>query len=185
MNRRIAWYLHHDPLIDIPLTKRTSGGEEIQLSLTPEQRQGDFLKYVFKIVQRSMSRLDPTIRSKRIMEFGTNILPAAANTAMIMMQMGMPFNLQRYLTRLAEELGIGDWVQDLFNDPEFERKLQLYMAMGPQNSGKAGGGSITSEGVMQNQGNPLARPVLTPGQEANQSAQVGAAEGQAANQGAY
>lgn len=179
ISRRIAWYLHHDPLIEIPLTKRTTDGEEIQRVLTPEQRQGDFLKYTFKIVQRSMSRLDPTIRSKRIMEFGTNILPAAVNAAMMMMQIGMPFNLQRYLTRIAEEMGIGDWVQDMFDDPEFQQKLQLYMAIGPKNAGPSIGG------MQPNQPNPMARPVMTPGQEANQFAQEGAAEGQAATQGVY
>lgn len=182
ISRRIAWYLHHDPLIEIPLTKRTTGGEEVQRVLTPEQRQGDFLKYTFKIVQRSMSRLDPTIRSKRIMEFGTNILPAAVNAAMMMMQIGMPFNLQRYLTRIAEEMGIGDWVQDMFDDPEFQQKLELYMAIGPKNAGPSIGGG---GGMQPNQPNPMARPIATPGQEANQFAQGGAAESQAANQGTY
>ena len=185
INRRIAWYLHHDPLIEIPLTKRSSGGEDQQLVLTPEQRQGDFLKYTFKIVQRSMSRLDPTIRSKRILEFGTNILPAAGNTAMMMMQLGQPFNIQRFLTRMAMELGIGDWVQDLFNDPEFQQKLELYMLKGPQNSGKAGGGGGPAMGSQPNQPNPMARPIATAGQEANQFAQNTAAESQSANQGVY
>lgn len=184
ISRRIAWYLHHDPLIEIPLTKRTTGGEEVQRVLTPEQRQGDFLKYTFKIVQRSMSRLDPTIRSKRIMEFGTNILPAAVNAAMMMMQIGMPFNLQRYLTRIAEEMGIGDWVQDMFDDPEFQQKLQLYMAIGPKNAGPSIGGG-GGGGMQPNQPFPMARPIATPGQEANQFAQGGAAESQAANQGVY
>lgn len=183
ISRRIAWYLHHDPLIEIPLTKRTTGGEEVQRVLTPEQRQGDFLKYTFKIVQRSMSRLDPTIRSKRILEFGTNILPAAVNSAMMLMQIGQPFNLQRYLTRIGEEMGIGDWVQDMFDDPEFQQKLQLYMAIGPKNAGPSIGGG--GGGMQPNQPNPIARPIATSGQEANQFAQGGAAESQAANQGVY
>lgn len=183
INRRIAWYLHTDPFIELPFTKRTTGNQEIQLILTPEQRQGDFFTLTFNIVARSMSRLDPAIRSKRIMEFATNVLPAAANTAMIMMQMGTPFNLQRYLTRIANELGIGEWVNDLFDDPEFQQKLAMYLSMGPQNAGKAT--QASSEGTMQNKGFPMKRNILTPNQESNQFAQQTAAEGQSINYGVY
>lgn len=181
INRRIAWYLHTDPLINLPLTKRVSAGEYKQLFLTPEQRQGDFLEYTFRIVARSMSKMDPDVRTKRIAEFGTNILPAAANTAMILMQIGVPFNLQRYLTRIGEEMGVGEWVLDLFDDPEFQQKMQIYMSMGPQNAGKAS--ENTNKGVTQNQGFPGKRTIMTPGQEQNQNAQMTAADSQSANYG--
>ena len=181
INRRIAWYLHTDPLINLPLTKRVSAGEYKQLFLTPEQRQGDFLEYTFRIVARSMSKMDPDVRTKRIAEFGTNILPAAANTAMILMQIGVPFNLQRYLTRIGEEMGVGEWVLDLFDDPEFQQKMQIYMSMGPQNAGKAS--ENTNAGVTQNQGFPGKRTIMTPGQEQNQNAQMTAADSQSANYG--
>ena len=183
ISKRIAWYLHTDPLINLPLTKRTSGNKEIQLALTPEQRQGDFLEFTFKIVERSMSRLDPTIRSKRMMEFCTNILPAAANTAMIMMQMGRPFNLESYLSRVAKELGIFEDVQDLFVDELFAQRLQLMMAMGPQNQGKAN--ANTQEGVQQNKGFPMKRNIPGAQEIANKFAQEGANESQAANQGVW
>ena len=67
--RKTAWYLHTDPLIDLPLTKR-DGGEDVQLVLTPEQQTGDFLTLVFDMVARSFTRMDPTIRSKLMMDFG-------------------------------------------------------------------------------------------------------------------
>ena len=178
ISRKIGWYLHTDPLINIPLTKRVTGGKQIQLFLTPEQRQGDFLKFVFKIRQRSMSRLDPTIRSKRIVEFATNLMPAMMNAAMIAAQMGIEFNIRKAVTDLANELGIIEDVQDWFDDPEFEQKMMMVMKMGPQNAGKAG--QISSDGVMQNNGNPMARNVMTPGQEQNQGAQVIAGEAQSA-----
>jgi len=181
INRRIAWYLHTDPLINLPLTKRVSAGEYKQLFLTPEQRQGDFLEYTFKIVAQSMSKLDPSMRRKAITDFGVNILPAAANTAMILMQLGMPFNLQTYLTRIAKEMGIGEWVLDLFDDPEFQQKMQIYMSMGPQNAGKASENS--NAGVTQNKGFPGKRTIMTPGQEQNQNAQMIAADSQSANYG--
>lgn len=181
VNRRLAFYLHTDPLIEIPLTKRSTGGQMQQLFLTPEQRQGDFLEFIFKIVQRSMSRLDPQIRAKRIETFCVNVLPAAANTALMLMQIGQPFNIQRYLTRIGHEMGIGEWVQDLFDDPEFIQKLEIMMAMGPQNAGKAGEGGSSSGNKQPNQPFPGMRNVMSPGQESNQFAQDIAADSQSQN----
>jgi len=183
VKKKEAWYLHHDPFINVPLTKRTSGNEEIQLVLTPEQRQGDFLEFIFTIVQRSMSRMDPTIKSKRVLEFCTNVIPAAVQAAMLCLQMGQPFNLQRYLTNIADELGIGIEMQEIFDDPEFENRLMIMMQMGPQNPGKVSGTSMA--GVQQNGGAPMNRNIPTPGQESNQTAQATAAVSQSANQGIY
>ena len=178
-----AWYLHTDPLIDIPLIKRKPGQEDEQVSLTPEQRCGDFLEFTFTIVAKSMSNLVPEIRSKRITEFLTNILPALVTSAQMMMQMGVPFNLQRAITRAAEQQEIGTWVQDLFNDPEFESKMKIFMQLNSQNAGK--GQVSTPAAINQNGGYPLQKNVLSPGQERNQQAQSTAAEAQSNNQGVY
>jgi len=182
VQRRIAWYLHTDPFINLPLTKRETGGREVQLSLTPEQRMGDFLDYTFKIVARSMTKMDPMVRSKKIVEFCTNIVPGAAQTALVLMQMGQQFNIQRYLTQIAFEMGIQDIVEDMFDDPEFQQKMMLMMQLGPQNPGKAGN-SIA--GATQNGGNPQARPITTPGQDFNQQSQQSAAIAQSTNEGVY
>ncbi len=183
ISSKIAWYLHTDPFINLPLTKRVTGGQQIQLWLTPEQRVGDFLKFTFRVVSKSMSRLDPAIRSKRIIEFATNVLPGVANSAMVMMQLGVPFNIQRALTKMAKELDLTEDVQEWFEDPEFEQKMAMYAAMGPQNAGKAS--QVTSGAMMQNGGLPSQRNVPTPQQEMNQGSQERAAESQSANQGAY
>ena len=183
VQRRIAWHLHTDPFIELPLTKRETGGEEVQLELTPEQRQGDFLDYTFKIVARSMTPMDPMVRSKRIVEFTVNIIPGAAQTALAMMQTGQQFNITRYLTQIAFEMGIQDIVEDIFVDPEWQQKMEIMMQLGPQNPGKAGGNSV--EGAKQNKGNPMARPITTPGQDFNQQSQEGANQSQSVNQGVY
>ncbi len=180
ISKKEAWYLHTDPLIEMPLTKRTSGGEQVQLWLTPDQRQGDFLRFMFKIKAKSMTLLNPQVKSKRVMEFGTNLLPAVMNSAMIAMQAGIPFNAVKMLTNIAEEMGITEEVMDWFDDPDFEQKMMMYAGMGPQNAGKAG-----MAGVLQNDGNPMARSMMSPGQEMNQDAQMGANDGQSMNQGAY
>ena len=181
VSMKLAWYLHTDPLIKMPVTKRTTGGKQIQLWLTPEQRTGDFLNFMFRIVQRSMSQLDPAIKSKRIIEFAVNLVPNLMNAAMVAMQMGLQFNVQKAITELAKELDISEYVDEWFVDPNFQQRLALFMSMGPQNAGKAGQSGMTN--TTQNGSFPITRNVMTPNQEFNQNAQMGSAPSQAATQG--
>jgi hypothetical protein len=125
------------------------------------------------------------------MEFMTNVVPALANTAMMMMQLGMPFNFQHALTMAGEELEIGDWVQELFTDPEFQQKLEMYLMMiqNKGGGGQAGAGTPGSTrkagpqpGIAQNGGYAMKRDIASPGKEAGQVAQGGAPQ---AGQGAY
>ncbi len=194
VNRRIGWYLDTDPMINLPLTKRTTGGQNVQLMLTEEQKQGDANTFIYTIVKRSMTRLDPAIASKRIENFFTNIVPAQVMAAQSMMMMGQPYNLVKSLTLIAENMGIRDLVEGVFFDPEFQQRMHLHMLMGPQPAGKAtpagGGGSGTGSGnspagAVQNGGNPMARKVTTIAGELNQASQAGADGSQSAMQGAY
>ena len=122
-----------------------------------------------------MSRLDPAVRTKRIVEFAANIMPSVMNSAMVAMQMGLPFNVQEALTDIAEEQGILDDVQDWFDDPSFKQRMQLVMAMNPQPAGKAqpvqGGGT---------KGIPQQTKTQSPFQERKQTEQIGANESQSA-----
>lgn len=184
LGSKIAWYLHSDPLLDMALAKRQPGQEPIQVKLTPEQRKGDFEDFVFKIKPKSMGKLDPDTRSKRIMEFLINIIPSVLNSAMVAMQMGIPFNVQTALTITAEELEIGEWAQELFYDPDFQQKLMMYMAIGGVS--QAGKGTpITTEGIMQQGGFPGKQKIGTSAQEFRQQAQEGANMRQSMNQGMY
>ena len=130
-----------------------------------------------------MSKLDPMVRSKAVVDFCTNIIPAGAQTALTLMQIGQPFNLQRYYTQVAFDMGIQEIVEDLLDDPEFQQKLGIMMLLGPQNPGKAQTGS-SIEGAKQNKGNPQARPILTPQQDFNTQSQESAAMAQSINYGA-
>jgi len=136
-SKKKAWYMHTDPFIDVPLSRRKPGGNYEQLTLTPEQRRGDFLDYTFKIKARSMSRLDPAVRTKRIIEFATNVMPSVVNSAMINSQLGIPTNVPEILTDIADELGILEDVQDWFIDETFIQRMQLVQQLGPQPTGKA------------------------------------------------
>lgn len=168
-----AWYIHTDPFMDIMLSRRKPGGESEQLQLTPEQRDGDFLDYTFNIKARSMSRLDPAVRTKRIVEFGTNIVPSIMNTAMVAQQMGRPFNVEAALTDIAEEQGILEDIQDWFDDPEQMQRLQLVQAMNPQPAGKAQSAGET-RGILQQ------AKTQSPFQERKEIEQIGANESQSA-----
>ena len=103
-------------------------------------------------------------------------MPAIAMTAQIYMQLGIPFNAPRAIMQAAEELGIESLVMEAFEDPTFMQRMQLFQQNGPQESGKG----MSSAGVMQNGGYPMAQPVMSPGQEFNQQAQQTAAVGQSA-----
>jgi len=153
ISKRIAWYLHNDPLIDLPLAKRRPGGERVQLQLTPEQREGDFLEFTFRVKAKSMTHLDPQIRTKRVIEFATNLLPGVIQSGMMAQQMGFPFNIQKAVTELAKELNIADEVSDWFYDPDFLERLQLKMMMGPQpaQKGIASSSEPASAGTAQRQ----------------------------------
>jgi hypothetical protein len=179
VNRRFAWYLHNDPFISVPLIKRVTGNEERQVSLTPEQRRGDFEQFTFEVVARSMSPIDPGTRARAIQEFCTNVLPAGVAAAMQMMQMGQPFNLQLYLGTVAEEMGVGDWLAGMFQDPLFMQRMMLMQALGAKDQGKGtpSGSPNTMAGVLQNGGSPVKQVNETPGQQMNQNAQMTAAAG--------
>lgn len=170
-----AWYLWTDPLIKQGQTQRDEAGREVQVWLTPEQMEGDFLEYNFKIKQRSMSRLDPTIRTRRIVDFAANVVPASVMAAQAAGQMGVQFNLQRYLTHVAEELDIQDMLMDVFDDPEFAERMAMIAELGVQDSGKAG-----IKGAVQNGGNPMTRNVSTDKQLFNANSQETAAVSQSA-----
>lgn len=183
VSRKQAWYLHTDPLLfnfdqpGIPLIRRVTGEAPVQVFLTPEQRNGDFLEFNFEIVKRSLTILEPTLRSKRIMEFNTNVIPAVMQSAMVAMQMGIQINVPRQLMQIAEEMGIEDSVQEIFQDPTFEKRMQTFMMMGPKNAGKGG---LSMAGIRQNGGSPMKHDIMTPGQEQNQAFQQPAAEAQSA-----
>ena len=165
VNSDIAWFLHYDPLIDIPMIARkrdnfTSNGFRIgdQIRLTPAQRRGEHFDYAFKLKPKSMTVLDPNQMSQRIIAFATNVVPGLVAAAAQASQMGVPFNVQKAITSLADQLQIGDIVQEWFQDPDFLMRLQLMNSMGPAPEGKAQtNGPLNIQGIRQNGGFPGSR----------------------------
>jgi hypothetical protein len=174
VNRRLGWYIHYDPFINIPVPIRKTGGKEIQMVITPEIRRGDHQDYIFKLRPRSLETQNPAVRTKNIIDFCTNIVPGAATTAATLAQIGQQFHIEAYLYAVAVNMGIEDVVQDMFDDPNWMQKLQIMEMLGPKGSKANPSGPVSMAGVRQNGGNPMARPVATAATENNQSAQEGA-----------
>jgi len=168
--KKEAFYLHYDPLIELPMVRRLPGGESEQVILTPEQQEGNYLDYNYNIRAKSMAKLDETLVTRRMLDFAVKVLPGVVNAAMIAMQMGTEFNLQRALTDIAEKMDIANEVSDWFKDPEYMKKIERMMQMNPKpDEGK---------GIVQNGQSPFSAATKNPTQEKNASRQERAGEAQ-------
>jgi hypothetical protein len=175
-----AWYLHNDDLLfqpgqpGLPLIKRLPDGRERQLWLTPQDKSGEFDTLGFTIVRRSMSVVDPLDRARRVSAFTTQTVPQAFQALMVAMQAGQPFNIQRYLTMIAEDQGISEVVDGIFNDPEFQNRMQWYASTAGKQNKKSGGMNTTQNGQFPVGGTPMPGPAA----QFNQNSQATAAVGQ-------
>lgn len=178
-----AWFLHNDPLLfvpgqpGIPLIKRTPGGDEQQLFLTPSDKTGEFETLGFEIVKRSMAVLDPGQRALRVTQFTSQTVPQAFQCLLVAMQAGQPFNIQKYLTLVADDEGIVEIVDEIFTDPSFQARMAWY-ASTMAKPAKMGGGASASP---QNGAFPVGGSAMPdPMQQFNMQAQQTAGQGQAA-----
>ena len=152
IGEKVAWHLIDDPL-------------NIEYSKT------DWLEFMFEFVARSMLKLDPQVRARRIQEFFTNVIPQLANATMMMTQLGVPFNIQEAMIAVAESLGIENEIARILNDPYITQKMQNAMIMGPAKAGKAKGTTNMSGGGVAAPGASSPANVPTAPQEQNQMAQ--------------
>lgn len=153
VSRDLAWYLHTDPLIEMPLVRRMPGGEQITLMLTPEARRGDFLDYHFKITQESMDRDNPMMRSQKLTQFVQTVVPTAIQTFIQLHTIGLGgvFNFMKFITINAKLQGINNF-EAIWNDPEFQVMIAEQLARAPIMPGSVGMPGLPGEG--QGQGGP-------------------------------
>jgi hypothetical protein len=166
VSSKIAWYVADDPL-DKTLEKE------------------DWLEFAFSIVPKSMGKISPQVRMQRMMQLATNVIPAAAQTAQICLQMGTQFNFPKFVMAVAKELDLEDVIGDIFQDPEHIQKLATMMTLGAAHPSKTGGDKdLSMAGILQNGGVPNAQAQTpTPGQIFNQQTQSTAADAQSQNFG--
>lgn len=195
--RKRAWYLHTDPLLEVPLIRRVhvpssvsvdpitgapvvipSETREVQVVLTPEARCGDFLDFAFQITPDSMGRRDSKERLAKAMEFAVKILPAAATAAQTCALMGVPFSFPRFAVRMAKEAGI-EWMEEVFQDPELQMRMAHLMARGPQPDVSKGVANPNAAILQNGQPGNVASTPGGPDEQFNRAAQEGANEAQA------
>jgi hypothetical protein len=119
----LAFYLHTDPLIELPLARRVNGQDE-QVVLSPDVRQGDWLDFHVHVEPFSMARQDPNTAVRRKLEFATNVIPAAAQAAQML---GPGFKIGEFLLRIAKDVGIED-ADQFMNTPEFTAWTMMQMS---------------------------------------------------------
>jgi hypothetical protein len=107
---RMAFYLHTDPLIELPLVKRKQG-VDTQVFYTPEMREGDWMDYHLKVTPYSMARQDPNVKVRRVLEFTGQVIPALAQAYQML---GPAFNLENTLALLGREMAI-DELDEMIN----------------------------------------------------------------------
>ncbi len=131
-----AWYLHHSPVIEMPVVHRDTNGAEIQMMLTPEARRGEFIDYHFKIQPMSMKRTDPQEDSLKMMQFIQTFFPIAIQAAQAF---GPLFNPIKFITNAAEQWDLK--LEGIWLDPEYMRiqmtLMQAYPQMLPQQADQA------------------------------------------------
>jgi hypothetical protein len=151
----IAFFLHTDPLIELPLVRRKNGVDE-QVVYTPEERQGDFICYALNVQPMSMARPDPARKVQHLLQFAQGIIPAAAQAAQIL---GPAFRIGPYLERIALEIGLEEF-DEIIDMPTFHGWMMAQVAA-QINPGKAGPFATAPGGAMPmaqqpgfNQGQP-------------------------------
>lgn len=163
--KHLFFYLHTDPLIELPLAKRVAGVDE-QVFYTPEMREGDWLDYNIKIRPYSMARQEPNIRIRRIMELTSSVIPALASAFQML---GPAFNLENTLNILAREMDIEE-LDEIINSQVLHMQVARMQQMlemgipvdakviqtilGVQGGVQAGGGAAPG-GVRPDQPNPM------------------------------
>lgn len=168
IGKRLAWYI-----VDEPLDTRFE--------------KEDWLEFSYRVVPKSMIRLDPNIRVRRTQELFINIIPALAQTTMTCSQLGVPFNFTEAVRSAASGLDIEDQLIKVFEDPMVVSKMAALSMSGPASPGRTRGGVAQSSmaGVQQQGGYAGQQQIEGTGTIQRQQQQATAAEAQSMNQGAY
>ncbi len=124
--RDFAFYGLADPLVKLPMTYRTPGGEFFRVTYDAQARRGDFDAYRFRIRPRSMQSLNPVQRSAALTQALQTILMAAQVTA----STGGYINVGGVAKVQARETDFED-LELIVNDPALQMQQQQIHAMMP------------------------------------------------------
>ncbi len=155
----LAFFLHTDPLIELPMVKRTRGVDE-QVVYSAEMQEGDWMDYVLKVRPQSMARQDPNVEVRRLLQFFGNVIPAIAQAQQML---GPAFNAEAALSIVGQKMGIEE-LGEIINSEALKKQLDVLLAAiesgAPMNAalaqaaGFGGGMKAGGEGGRPGQPNP-------------------------------
>ena len=122
--RDLTFFLHTDPLIELPLVKRDKGVDQ-QVIYSPEMREGDWTDYQLKIVPFSMARQDPNLKVRRLMEFIGNGVPAMAQAFQML---GPVFKLESAIELIGRNMGIEE-LEEIIDTEALNQRLERMREM--------------------------------------------------------
>jgi hypothetical protein len=96
---QVARYLWEDPLIELPLTKRVPGYEEISLPIkwTEAQKEGEFFNYNIDVIPYSMQKETPEANTAKLMNIVTSfVVPLLP----LLQQQGLGINFANLFKRI-------------------------------------------------------------------------------------
>ena len=99
--KSLGFYLWNDPLIDLPLTKRVPGFDDLSVPVTfgPDSREGDFLDYNIEIEPYSMQHQSPQMKLQTLTQvFGQFVVPFAPMLA----EQGIGINFESLLKTISK-----------------------------------------------------------------------------------
>ncbi len=102
---KMAWYQWTDPLLNVTITKRIPGVVDLDIHVTPEAQEGDFVDYEFSVEPYSMARMDPSVRRRAIMEIVQGIIVPLMPIAMAQ---GDKLNVAKLVKAAARDLDLTD-----------------------------------------------------------------------------
>lgn len=114
-----AFYLHHDPFIQLPMTKRLRNGIEIQVVYSDDTRSGDFWQYAIKVESGSTKRKSPDAQAQALIQFSTQIIPSLLQTFMATQG---AFSLNAAVRLIAAKMGITE-IDEIWNDPNHQQLM--------------------------------------------------------------
>ncbi len=188
--KQLFFFLHTDPLIELPLIKRVQGVDQ-QVAYTPEMREGDWQDYNIKVRPYSMGRQDPNVKVRRLLELSANVIPALAQAFQLL---GPAFNIENALNIIGREMGVEE-LEEIINSPALHmqiQRMQQMLEMGVPldqkviqtlmgNQGFGAGQPMLPGGVRPQQPNPMGMIAagVSPSVERNRMQQETAGELQA------
>lgn len=157
--RRLAWWMHNDPLISLPMPYRLRGGEWITVDYTPEMRQGDFGDFLFEYTTDSMQTTDPAVKAKRTQE------ALATFTQGLQAISAVGGDVTAWARIIGEQFGVEE-LDEVVNGPDFHmRQMAIYAGLADPGKGSptgmAGQDPAQAGGVPRGTGPQVAGPGAT------------------------